>query len=58
MTGRLLSLFSGYGGLDMAIESVLDVRTAYVADIDPGARKVLAHRFPDAPNIEAVRYSV
>ncbi|MBP9836090.1 MAG: DNA cytosine methyltransferase, partial [Candidatus Microthrix sp.] len=51
MTGRLLSLFSGYGGLDMAIESVLDVRTAYVADIDPGARKVLAHRFPDAPNL-------
>ena len=50
-TGRLLSLFSGYGGLDMAIESVLDVRTAYVADIDPGARKVLAHRFPDAPNL-------
>ena len=28
-----------------------DTRTAWVSDIAPGPRKVLAHRFPDAPNL-------
>jgi DNA (cytosine-5)-methyltransferase 1 len=37
---RIGSLFSGYGGLDQ-----------WVSDIDKGANKVLAHRYPDAPNI-------
>lgn len=46
-----LSLFSGYGGLDLAVEEVFGAATAYVADIDPGACKILAHRFPDAPNL-------
>ena len=45
------SLFSGYLGLDMAVESVIDARTAWVADIDKGARKVLAHRLSDVPNL-------
>lgn len=45
------SLFSGYGGLDMAAEHVFDARTAWVSDIDEGACKVLAHRFPDVPNL-------
>lgn len=39
------------GGLDLAVERVLGAETAYVADIDPGACKILAHRFPDAPNL-------
>jgi len=45
------SLFSGYGGLDRAAEEVFDARTAWVSDIDKGARKVLAYRYPDAPNL-------
>lgn len=45
------SLFSGYGGLDMAAEHVFGARTAWVSDIDKGARKVLAHRYPHAPNL-------
>lgn len=45
------SLFSGYGGLDMAVESVIDARTAWVSDIDKGTCKVLAHRYPDVPNL-------
>ena len=45
------SLFSGYGGLDRAAEEVFDARTVWVSDIDKGARKVLAHRYPDAPNL-------
>ena len=45
------SLFSGYGGLDRAAEEVFDARTAWVSDIDKGARKVLAYRYPHAPNL-------
>lgn len=48
---RLGSLFSGYGGLDLAVQSVLGTSTAWVADIEPGPKKILAHRFPDAPNL-------
>lgn len=46
------SLFSGYGGLDMAAESVLgDARLAWLADINPGASRILKHRYPDVPNL-------
>jgi site-specific DNA-cytosine methylase len=45
------ALFAGYGGLDLAVEEVLGARTAWVADVDPGASAILARRFPDAPNL-------
>jgi DNA (cytosine-5)-methyltransferase 1 len=45
------SLFTGYAGLDKAIEEVFGVKTAWVSDIDPGACKVLAHRYPGVPNL-------
>jgi len=48
---RLGSLFTGAAGLDMAVESVLGTETAWHAEIDPGACKVLAHRYPDVPNL-------
>ena len=48
---RLGSLFSGYGGLDMAVENVTGATTAWVSDIDKGACKILAHRYPDVPNL-------
>ena len=49
---RIGSLATGYGGLDLAIESVIPgASLAWVADIEPGPRKVLAHRFPDVPNL-------
>lgn len=53
MSGRpkLGSLFSGYGGLEMGVAAVLDTETAWVSDVDPGACKILAHRYPDAPNL-------
>jgi DNA (cytosine-5)-methyltransferase 1 len=47
----LSSLCSGYGGLDLAIAQVLNVRTAWVADPDPGAAAILAHHWPDVPNL-------
>lgn len=45
------SLCTGYGGLDMAVQEVLGGTHAWVSDIDPGACKILAHRFPTVPNI-------
>jgi len=53
MSGQLTigSLCTGYGGLDHAAEAAFGARTAWVSDIDKGACKILAHRYPDAPNI-------
>jgi DNA (cytosine-5)-methyltransferase 1 len=51
MTLTIGSLFSGAAGLDRAVESVLDARTAWHAEIDPAACKVLAHRYPNVPNL-------
>ena len=52
MSIRLGSLFSGYGGLDLAVEMALGpTDPAFVSDIEPGPCAVLAHRFPDAPNL-------
>lgn len=48
---KIGSLFSGYGGLDAGVSSVLDAETAWVSDIDKGACKILAHRFPNVPNL-------
>ena len=45
------SLFSGYGGIDIAVAEVFGARTAWVSDIDPGPCKVLGHRFPGVPNL-------
>lgn len=41
------SLFSGYGGLDLALAEA----PMWVSDIDPAASRVLAHRWPGAPNL-------
>lgn len=53
MTGLLTaaSLCSGYGGLDLAVHTVLDTRPLWLADNDPDAAKVLACRFPGVPNL-------
>ena len=61
MTLTLGSLCSGYEGLGMAIAQVLDVELAWVADPDKGAATVLAHHYPDVPNlgdITAVDWSI
>lgn len=48
---RTGSVCTGYGGLDMAAHEVLGGELAWVADIDPGASAILAHRFPSLPNL-------
>lgn len=47
---RIGSVCSGYGGLDMAVHAVFGGDLAWVADMDPGAAAILAHRFPGIPN--------
>ena len=48
---RTGSLCTGYGGLDLAVHAVLGGELAWVADTDPGASTILAHRFPSVPNL-------
>lgn len=51
MTSRLGSLCTGFGGLDLAVASLLDVDTVWHAETDPAASKVLAAHWPDIPNL-------
>jgi DNA (cytosine-5)-methyltransferase 1 len=46
---KILSLCSGYGGLDLAVEAhFTGSHTAYWSDIDPSACDIMTARFPDA----------
>ena len=42
---------AGYGGLGMGLGMVVPTRVAWVADVEPGPRRLLAHRFPGVPNL-------
>ena len=55
MEPRILSLFTGYGGLDMAIETVTGGHVIAVLDIDPGPCKLLAARRPECPNLGDIK---
>lgn len=48
---RIGSLCTGYGGLDLAVESVLGGETVWVSEFDKHAAKVCEARFPGAPNL-------
>lgn len=47
---RIGSLFSGYGGLDMAVAAHYDATVAWHVEFDKAPSKVLAHHWPDVPN--------
>jgi len=49
------SLCSGVGALDLAVATHYDATLTYVADNDPAASEVLAHRFPDVANLGDIR---
>lgn len=51
---RIGSLFSGYGGLDMAVAEVLDADVAWHCEFDDAPSKILAHHWPDVPNYRDV----
>ena len=51
MGPRILELCAGYGGLGMAVEALTGGTVAYFAENDPAASRVLAHHWPDVPNV-------
>lgn len=48
---RVGSLFSGYGGLDLAVEEVFGARTTWFSEINEPVARVFSHHWPDAPNL-------
>lgn len=51
---RIGSLFSGAGGLDMAVEAVFGGEVVWHCENDKAASKVLAHRWPRVPNLHDI----
>ena len=51
----ILELCAGYGGLAKAVEWLTGDVTTHVAEVHPAACKVMAQRFPDAPNLGDAR---
>lgn len=45
------SLFSGYGGLDLAVEHVFNAETDWFSEINEPVARVFAHHWPDAHNL-------
>ncbi|WP_198517786.1 DNA cytosine methyltransferase [Microbacterium lacus] len=48
---RVGSLFSGDGGLDLAVEEAFGARTIWFSEINEPVARVFAHHWPDAPNL-------
>lgn len=48
---RVGSLFSGYGGLDIAVEHALGAQTIWFSENNEPVARVFAHHWPDAPNL-------
>jgi len=51
MTLTTGALFAGYGGIELAVEDVFGARPAWVSEFDKAPSKILAHHWPDAPNL-------
>lgn len=47
----ILSLCTGYGGLDMAVQALTGDKVAYVAENDEAASLLLEYHWPEVPNL-------
>ncbi|MGP5386962.1 DNA cytosine methyltransferase [Brachybacterium tyrofermentans] len=57
---KIGSLFSGYGGLDLAVEHATGGHTVWFSELNEPVAHVFAHHWPDAPNlgdITAIRWN-
>jgi DNA (cytosine-5)-methyltransferase 1 len=54
LTLKVGSLFSGYGGLDLAVEEVFDATPAWFCEWEDAPSKILEARFPGVPNYRDV----
>ena len=51
MTLTVGELFAGYGGLGRAAEEVFGARLAWYSEFDPAPSAIMAHHWPDVPNL-------
>jgi DNA (cytosine-5)-methyltransferase 1 len=51
---RIGSLFSGYGGLDLAVQDALDAQVVWHCEWDDAPSKILEKHFPGVPNYRDV----
>lgn len=54
MTLTVGSMFSGYGGLDLAVEAAFNATTSWHCEWEDAPSKVLAARWPNVPNYRDV----
>jgi len=54
MTLKIGSLFSGYGGLDLAIMNVIDSEVVWHCEWEKAPSAILEHHFPNVPNFHDV----
>jgi DNA (cytosine-5)-methyltransferase 1 len=52
---KIGSLFSGYGGLDLAVMNTLDAQVVWHCEFDKAPSAILAKHFPNVPNFQDVR---
>jgi DNA (cytosine-5)-methyltransferase 1 len=50
-TLTLGSICTGVGGLDLAVEAMTGATPIWMVENDSAASHVLAHRYPDVPNV-------
>jgi len=48
---KMGSLFSGYGGLDLAVSHFFGAETLWYSEIEPAACQILAANYPGVPNL-------
>ena len=48
---KIGSLFTGYGGLDLAVEHVFNAKTVWFSELNEPVARVFARHWPGAPNL-------